>query len=148
MISDTHVSGCHIDELKGTLEWHSASLADREESGTLAFKGHKLSFDLLYHLEYPILCQVKPNHKHTEFTITHLADKDEPQRTFDFQEFRFIKFVVLNGIHAEARIAFLAHNFGNGDLCLIIMRHDRSFQKSSKRALHRWSLQKFTLSPF
>ena len=85
MFSQNVTCTCHIDELKGTLEWHSAALNSSESVGKLKFKSHKLSFDLLWHIDFPILCQVKPNHKHTEFTLTHLSDPDEPVRTFDFQ---------------------------------------------------------------
>ena len=76
--------------------------------------------------------------------ITNLASKsDQPgyKRTFVFDKVHFVAYLGLNKIQAESRIAFLGKNFENHGLCVTLMRHDKSLERTKKTPdLNKWSI--------
>ena len=96
--------------------------------------------------DFPIVCHTKLNHLHDELMVNHLTDANVPEQTFRFTDLRFITYLGLSRIQAESRIAFLAASLESGDLSVVLIRHDKSYEKKNRMDLDKWQIQKFNLT--
>ena len=83
-----------------------------------------------------------------ELVINHLTDDAEPMRRFAFGNTRFVAFLDLGKYQAQSRIAYLGADIDDKDLSVTIICHDASYKKRNRSAMHKWSVQKFTIEPF
>ena len=79
------------------------------------------------------MCHLDQDHINKKLIITNLASKSDQkgyQRTFVFDKIHFVAYLGLNKIQAESRIAFLGKNFKDGGLSIVLMRHDKSLERT------------------
>ena len=83
--------GASINESNGNLTWHTFSLeADKPEKFEINVSTTPNTW-----IDFPIICHLKQDHMSKELVINHLADDDEPERTFTFGSTRFVVFLGL-----------------------------------------------------
>ena len=77
-----------------------------------------------------------------------MADNEELQKTFVFEEgSHIIANVESNRSQAATRFCFLAKNYIKDSLKLIVIKHERSFERSpGVTGTKKWSAQSFNLS--
>ena len=144
VLTETTFNSAALNLNDGTLIWSYGALSAKE------YKRFPVPIQPDVWIDFPILCYVKPDHRKRELVIKNLSDKDTPERTFCFEDIRFVCFLGFGRLQAESRVAFLAKNIHNGDLNLVLLRQDKPFEKVAKchDDLGRWQVQKFTLNPF